>query len=129
MNIRVIVTHADGSIKIYDLNDEQLKLLAEQGVEFKLLDMETGLAPQKIHLTRAGHNLQVRFSEDENDADIVIEDHYLYANDSVLVGEASNGDAYLYEVIEHDADMSEVTDVGTAYQLPDIHSTQPYQSG
>ena len=79
MNIGEILTYANDSIKIYDLNDEQLKLLAEQDVKFKQLDIQTALAPQKIYLIRVGHNIQIGFCEDnENEEDIVIEDYYVF---------------------------------------------------
>lgn len=114
MNIRVLVTHLDGTVVVYELGEKQLRLLAEEGIKYQLIDMETQIGPQVVYLTRSDDDLEVRFKDDsEEEPDLVIEDHFNYLNSVDLVGESTDGDVYFYTP-SSEANEGEIM----AYHLP-----------
>ncbi|EMD0829168.1 hypothetical protein VP018_000944, partial [Morganella morganii] len=70
-----------------------LFLHAQEGMDYIVVDKQTGFAPAKIIAVRDGNNLKL-FVEGETDPSIVIEDYYVYP--AQVIGQTADGTVHNY---------------------------------
>lgn len=70
-----------------------LFLHAQEGMDYIVVDKQTGFAPAKIIAVRDGNNLKL-FIEGETDPSIVIEDYYVYP--AQVIGQTADGTVHNY---------------------------------
>ncbi len=92
-------------------------LKAVPGVDYVLVDKQTGTAPQKAIMIRDGNNLKL-FLMGEEDPSVVIEDYYLVPGQ--IIGEAADKQVHDYtpqSAVEHD-NIGSMADKQAAVQQP-----------
>lgn len=92
-------------------------LKAVPGVDYVLVDKQTGTAPQKAIMIRDGNNLKL-FLMGEEDPSVVIEDYYLVPGQ--IIGEAVDKQVHDYtpqSAVEHD-NIGSMADKQAAVQQP-----------
>ncbi|KAA8713456.1 Ig-like domain-containing protein, partial [Morganella psychrotolerans] len=70
-----------------------LFLHAQEGMDYVVVDKQTGFAPKKIIAIRDGNNLKL-FVEGESDPSVIIEDYYLYP--AQVIGQTADGSVHNY---------------------------------
>lgn len=92
-------------------------LKAVPGVDYVLVDKQTGAAPQKVIMIRDGNNLKL-FLMGEEDPSVVIEDYYLVPGQ--IIGESADKQVHDYtpqSAVEHD-NIGSMADKQAAVQQP-----------
>lgn len=92
-------------------------LKAVPGVDYVLVDKQTGAAPQKVIMIRDGNNLKL-FLMGEEDPSVVIEDYYLVPGQ--IIGESPDKQVHDYtpqSAVEHD-NIGSMADKQAAVQQP-----------
>lgn len=92
-------------------------LKAVPGVDYVLVDKQTGAAPQKVIMIRDGNNLKL-FLMGEEDPSVVIEDYYLVPGQ--IIGESTDKQVHDYtpqSAVEHD-NIGSMADKQAAVQQP-----------
>lgn len=92
-------------------------LKAVPGVDYVLVDKQTGAAPQKVIMIRDGNNLKL-FLMGEEDPSVVIEDYYLVPGQ--VIGESADKQVHDYipqSAVEHD-NIGSMADKQAAVQQP-----------
>ncbi|MCF1264347.1 hypothetical protein LH673_02915 [Morganella morganii] len=92
-------------------------LKAVPGVDYVLVDKQTGAAPQKVIMIRDGNNLKL-FLMGEEDPSVVIEDYYLVPGQ--VIGESADKQVHDYtpqSAVEYD-NISSMADKQAAVQQP-----------
>ncbi|HAS8351884.1 TPA: hypothetical protein I7721_12355 [Vibrio vulnificus] len=92
-------------------------LKAVPGVDYVLVDKQTGTAPQKVIMIRDGNNLKL-FLMGEEDPSVVIEDYYLVPGQ--IIGESADKQVHDYtpqSAVEHD-NIGSMADKQAAVQQP-----------
>lgn len=92
-------------------------LKAVPGVDYVLVDKQTGVAPQKVIMIRDGNNLKL-FLMGEEDPSVVIEDYYLVPGQ--IIGESADKQVHDYtpqSAVEHD-NIGSMADKQAAVQQP-----------
>lgn len=87
------------------------------GVDYVLVDKQTGAAPQKVIMIRDGNNLKL-FLMGEEDPSVVIEDYYLVPGQ--IIGESPDKQVHDYtpqSAVEHD-NIGSMADKQAAVQQP-----------
>ena len=107
-----VTKKADTSVK-----DGVNVLKAVPGVDYVLVDRQTGSAPQKTIMIRDGNDLKL-FLMGEEDPSVVIEDYYLVPGQ--IIGEAADKQVHDYtpqSAVEHD-NIGNMADKQASVQLP-----------
>ncbi|MBW5405673.1 hypothetical protein ACISK3_11645 [Morganella morganii] len=107
-----VTKKADTSVK-----DGVNVLKAVPGVDYVLVDKQTGSAPQKAIMIRDGNDLKL-FLMGEEDPSVVIEDYYLVPGQ--IIGEAADKQVHDYtpqSAVEHD-NIGNMADKQASVQLP-----------
>ena len=71
------------------------KVKAQKGVNYELVDQQTGRAPDHIITKRVGKDLHISLEKDGQSDDLIIEDYYDHG-DAALIGLAEDGQYYYY---------------------------------
>ncbi|OAV25292.1 SwmB domain-containing protein [Moraxella catarrhalis] len=71
------------------------KVKAQKGVNYELVDQQTGRAPDHIITKRVGKDLHISLDKDGQSDDLIIEDYYDHG-DAALIGLAEDGQYYYY---------------------------------
>ena len=71
------------------------KVKAQKGVNYELVDQQTGHAPDHIITKRVGKDLHISLDKDGQSDDLIIEDYYDHG-DAALIGLAEDGQYYYY---------------------------------
>lgn len=99
------------------VNDGVNVLKAVPGVDYVLVDKQTGAAPQKVIMIRDGNNLKL-FLMGEEDPSVMIEDYYLVPGQ--IIGESADKQVHDYtpqSAVEHD-NIGSMADKQAAVQQP-----------
>ena len=115
MLVKILIISQNRVVKTHEVSSEGLKILAQSGVQYRLVDADSGLAPGKMYLKRHEDDLELRFdAEESGEPDIVIEDHFQHMA-SPLVGEGADGALYSYT-----SEGGEVAESGKEYIFPEF---------
>ena len=81
--------------KIDSNSKTALHIRSLEGVDYQLIDENTGLGPDKVQVKRVGNDLQITFyDEDMQSPNVIIEDYY--AHKANVIGEAVDKEIYSY---------------------------------
>lgn len=115
---KIIVNNAQGSAKTltHDVPAPgsfwgPLKIKANPGMRYQLVDVNTGQGPDNIRVKRVGKDLRISF-EGRDTVDVMITDYYEHAGNESLVGEVEAGvlHAYVPETGDAAQMLSRLTD-------------------
>ena len=115
---KIIVNNAQGSAKTltHDVPAPgsfwgPLKIKANPGARYQLVDVNTGQGPDNIRVKRVGKDLRISF-EGRDNVDVMITDYYEHAGNESLVGEVEAGvlHAYVPESGDSTQMLSRLTD-------------------
>ncbi|UJF25352.1 hypothetical protein L0B52_04190 [Suttonella sp. R2A3] len=104
------------TLQINTAGSEAVRIAAQNGVNYELIDAATQFAPENLTVLRQGDDLLIAFEGSLiNEPDLIIEDYYQQSKDNPLIGLNEDGQYYAY-VPEAGADVNVVTQL--AEQMP-----------
>ncbi|UJF25363.1 Ig-like domain-containing protein [Suttonella sp. R2A3] len=104
------------TLQINTAGSEAVRIAAQNGVNYELIDAATQFAPENLTVLRQGDDLLIAFEGSLiNEPDLIIEDYYQQSKDNPLIGLNEDGQYYAY-VPEAGADVNALTML--AEQIP-----------
>ncbi|UJF25354.1 hypothetical protein L0B52_04200 [Suttonella sp. R2A3] len=104
------------TLQINTAGSEAVRIAAQNGVNYELIDAATQFAPENLTVLRQGDDLLIAFEGSLiNEPDLIIEDYYQQSKDNPLIGLNEDGQYYAY-VPEAGADVNALTML--AEQMP-----------
>ncbi|WP_165865501.1 Ig-like domain-containing protein, partial [Volucribacter psittacicida] len=120
-SITLKINSSKDTIKTIKLEkNQQVKIQAQEKVNYQFIDDETEFAPENIMIKREGDDLLIAFEGTEIETpNLIIENYYQVESDNLLIGQYENGEIYPYvpeSGLKTDAvtELSESTSAGQA---------------